>query len=86
MIQERPKIMLCHLDDTEYFVIEGEEHIKAMIMDDPFPTPVLCVRFESKAQLTEVLGTGFSTADCWKLKTTVVERLRAEKQLLETRA
>ncbi|WP_095587979.1 hypothetical protein [Actibacterium ureilyticum] len=79
-----PPITLISIERKSYYLYDGEEHIDQLLLaDGDFPTPVRCVHFESVIALRLMLGEDINLTSYWGIHPQIVDRLRADDQLLE---
>lgn len=84
---KEPELVLVSIERKNYYLMEGEEHLDQMLLaDGDFPKPVLCVHFESIFEAKRVIGDGFNPGSLWGIHPDIVERLRTNKELIETDA
>ncbi|WP_090075023.1 hypothetical protein [Cohaesibacter marisflavi] len=75
-------ILIAQLDEG-YWLIEGDQHLAALLSaEEPYPTPVYCVRFASKFEMASLPSGGIDTADLWAIHTGIIDRLKRENQLV----
>lgn len=85
--RDEPEIILIAVEQKNYFVYKGEEHLNQLLLaDGTFPKPILCVNFESLFNLSIMIGDGFNISQCWGIHPEIVQRLRDTGCLIETEA
>lgn len=84
---DEPEIILIAVEQKNYFVYKGEQHLdQLLLVDGTFPTPILCVNFDSLFNATVMIGDGFNISACWGVHPEIVKRLRSSGFLIETEA
>lgn len=82
-----PRIIIVAIQRTSYYLFKGDEFLDQLLLaDGVFPTPALCVHFDSLIDAAQIIGAGFSTSNYWAVNPEIVDRLRRNKQLAETEA
>lgn len=81
---DEPPIILLGIEKRSYYVYKGDEFLSQLLLaDGQFPKPILCVNFETVFDAKRVIGEDFSLAAYWVIHPEIVERLRADKHLIE---
>jgi len=81
---DEPPIILVGIKFSSYYVVKGDEFVDELLLaDGEYPTPIVCLNFETMFDATRIIGGNFSVADCWALHPDIVARLRSEKKLIE---
>lgn len=81
---EDPPIILLGIQKRSYYVYKGEEFLNQILLaDGEFPSPILCVNFETIIDVKRVIGENFSLAAYWMIHPEIIDRLRADKHLIE---
>lgn len=84
---QEPPIILIGLDRRSYYLFKGEEFLNQILLaDGEFPSPILCVHFETIFDAKKVLGDAFSIAQCWTIHPEIFQRLKDTDCLIETDA
>ncbi|MEM1383688.1 MAG: hypothetical protein AAF713_16745 [Pseudomonadota bacterium] len=79
------RIVLVSVQDA-YWLLEGEQHLKAMLSGlSPFPVPVRCITFETAFDLNLFLPDDTPVSGLWGINPLIIERLRRDEVLLETK-
>ncbi|MEP1352910.1 MAG: hypothetical protein ABJX32_05050 [Tateyamaria sp.] len=81
---DEPAIILLGIEKRSYYVYKGDEFLNQLLLvDGEFPTPILCVNFDTIFDAKRVIGGGFSLAAYWAIHPEIIARLRADKYLIE---
>ncbi len=81
---DEPPIILLGIERRSYYVYKGDEFLNQLLLaDGNFPTPILCVNFDTIFDAKRVLGEDFSLGACWVIHPEIVARLREDKYLIE---
>lgn len=81
---DEPPIILLGIEKRNYYMYKGDEHLNQLLLvDGDFPTPILCVNFETIFDVKRVIGEDFSLASYWMIHPEIIARLRADKYLIE---
>ena len=82
-----PDIIILGLERKTYYVYKGEEFLNDLLLaDGEFPTPVLCVHFETLLDAKRIIGESLVIGNLWAVHHDIIERLRVKKLLAETDA
>ena len=83
MTDEEDHILLLRAAGN-IWLVEGERHMQGMLTNmEPFPKPVRCISFETRAELAAFLPKGFSIEKFWSIHPEIVARLETEGHLVE---
>ena len=81
---DEPPIILLGIEKRSYYVYKGDEFLNQLLLaDGEFPTPILCVNFDTVFDAKRVIGEDFSLASYWVIHPEIIARLRADKCLIE---
>ncbi len=84
---KEPEIVLVSLENANYYLLKGDDHLSQMLLaDGKFPTPILCMNFNSLFDAKRALGDRFKPGACWAVNPKIVKRLRDTNCLIETDA
>ena len=84
---QEPPIILIGFERKQYSLYKGDEFLNQILLaDGVFPTPILCVHFETIFDARRVLGDEFSLIEYWGVHPEIVARLRSTDCLIETDA
>ncbi len=80
---EKTSILLISCSES-YWVLEGEEHLNAMLSDEAYyPKPVRMINYQSSYELQMDLPEGIFTGNLWGIHPGIIERLRRLKDIIE---
>lgn len=70
---------------NKYWLMQGEAHLSAMLAGtDPYPTPVLCVTFQTVEDFEALLNTENVTLESlWNINDAVIARLRRDDEIVD---
>ncbi|SHN13242.1 hypothetical protein [Roseibium suaedae] len=75
--------MLLAQVGNAYWLLEGEEHLDALLNGrDPYPTPVKCLRFSTASHLQSMMPEGQNTGQLWGVHPAIVERVKRRGELM----
>ena len=84
---DTPDIILLGIDRKSYYLYKGDKFINQLLLvDGEYPTPILCMHFETIINARAILGEGFSLANFWAIHPEICERLRNDGCLIEADA
>lgn len=84
MIDEDDAIILIGIEETNYFLYRGDDHINQLLLaDGNFPKPVKCLNFNSQFDVQMILGQAINVSTCWGINPAIVQRLRDNDELVE---
>jgi len=84
---KEPDIVLVGLEKMNYYLLKGEDHLNQILLaDGVFPTPILCMNFDTLFDAKRALGTRFNPGASWGIHPDIVARLRDTNCLIETDA
>lgn len=79
-----PEITLIAVGKHTYYIVEGEEHLDQMLLvEGDYPKPVLCIHFETAAEIAVAMGEQIDMSQYWRVHPEIVARLRATNVLIE---
>ena len=82
-----PDIIIIGIDRGAFYLLKGDDYLDQMLLEDGlFPTPILCVHFESVFDAKQMLSHRFNVATSWAIHPEILKRLRDKKCLVETDA
>ncbi|MDT8857519.1 hypothetical protein RNZ50_21235 [Paracoccaceae bacterium Fryx2] len=71
----------------EAWLVKGEEHLDVLLAHTTgFPLPVGFIHFPTRPALQRELGPDVTVADLWLIHPAIIDRLRADRHLLEITA
>lgn len=84
---QEPPIIVVGFERKTFYLYKGDEYLNQMLLTDgTYPTPVLCVHFDTIFDAKRVIGPAFSLAECWGIHPEIIDRMRETKTLVETDA
>ena len=82
--QPEPEIIVIGIDRKSYHLLKGDAHLNQMLLaDGTFPKPIVCLHFKTVMDVRMKLGETVRVPQLWAIHPEIVERLRADEDLIE---
>jgi len=83
----KPEITIIGIGRVSYYIVEGVEHLdQVLLVEGDYPTPILCIHFETMQQIQAKMGPVMGEVDMsqyWAIHPDIIARLRETNVLIE---
>ncbi|MEM0937131.1 MAG: hypothetical protein AAF865_17380 [Pseudomonadota bacterium] len=79
-----PEITLIAVADETFYIVEGDEYLdQILLVDGIYPTPILCIHFETINDIREAMGEAVDMSEYWTIHPKIIKRFRDSKIMIE---
>ena len=66
-----------------FWLVDGEPHLDALLAaDEPYPTPVHCLQFDSMFDMATATPEGLDPSSLWSVHPAIIERLKRHDEII----